>query len=87
MSLILACGAGVYIGLYFNVLALFPFTVLGASAFIMSAWASGQSPLDSAITLVPPLISCQAGYMLGLTARGVYGQLLSRLNFGQSKQV
>jgi hypothetical protein len=87
MSLILACRAGVYIGLYFNVLALFPFTILGAGAFIMSAWASGQKPARQRHNLGAPLISCQAGYMLGLTARGVYGQVLSRLNFGQSKQV
>jgi len=87
MSLILACGAGIYIGLYFNILALLPFTILGAGAFIASAWASGQSPLESAVALVLPLICCQAGYMLGLTARDIYSQVLARFNIGQSRRV
>ena len=33
MLLIFACGAGIYIGLYFNILALLPFIILGSSAF------------------------------------------------------
>ena len=87
MLLIFACGAGIYIGLYFNILALLPFIILGSSAFIASSWASGQNPLESALALMLPAISCQAGYMLGLTARGIYGQVLARFNIGQSRRV
>jgi hypothetical protein len=81
---LLACGAGIYLGLHFNILVLLPFSLLGAGAYIFSSWASGQSLFDSANILLFPIISVQAGYMLGLTARETYGQLLARLNIGQS---
>jgi hypothetical protein len=84
---LIACGAGVYLGFHFNILVLLPFSALGAGAFIFSSWASGQSFLDSASILLFPLISVQAGYMLGLTARETYGQLLARLNIGHSKRI
>lgn len=84
---LLACGAGFYIGLHFNILALVPFSLLGGGAFIISSWASGQSLFDSAAVLLLPMITVQAGYMLGLTARESYAQLLARLNIGQSKRI
>jgi hypothetical protein len=82
-----ACGAGLYLGLYFNILVLLPFSMLGAGAYIFSSWASGQGFLDSAGVLLFPAISIQAGYMIGLTARETYGQLLARLNIGQSRRI
>lgn len=84
---LLACCAGIYIGLHFNILALLPFSILGAGAYIASSWAAGQSLFDSAAVLLLPMIAVQAGYMLGLTAREAYGQILARLNIGQSKRV
>jgi hypothetical protein len=87
MLLLIACGAGIYLGLHFNILVLLPFSVLGAVAFIFSSWSSEQSLLDSAGVLLVPLVSVQAGFMLGLTARETYGQLLARLNLGQSKRI
>jgi nitric oxide reductase large subunit len=84
---LLACGAGIYIGLHFNILALLPFSILGAGAYMVSSWAAGQSLFDSAAVLLVPMILIQAGYMLGLTARETYGQLLARLNIGQSKRI
>lgn len=84
---ILACGVGIYLGLYFNILVLLSFSVLRAGAFIVSSWASGQSLFDSTSVLVLPMISVQAGYMLGLTARETYGQFLARLNISQSKRI
>ena len=87
MLLFIACGAGIYLGLHFNILSLLAFSVLGAGAYVFSSWASGQSFFDSANVLVFSIISVQAGYMLGLTARGIYGQLLARLNIGQSERI
>jgi nitric oxide reductase large subunit len=84
---LLACGAGIYLGLHFNILVLLPFSILGAGAYIVSSWAAGQSLFDSAAVLLFPMIAVQAGYMLGLTARETYGQLLARLNIGQSKRI
>jgi hypothetical protein len=87
MLLLIACGAGIYLGLHFNILVLLPFSILGAGAFIFSSWSSGQSLFDSAGVLLVPLISIQAGFMLGLTAREICGQILARLNMGQSKRI
>ena len=84
---LLACGAGIYLGLHFNILVVLPFSLLGAGAYIFSSWASGQGFLDSAAVLLFPMIAIQAGYMLGLTARENYGQLRARLNIGQSERI
>ena len=87
MLALLACCTGIYLGLHFNILVLLPFSVLGAAAYIFSSWTSGQSLFDGAGILLFPLISVQAGYILGLTARETYGQLLARLNVGHSKRI
>jgi hypothetical protein len=84
---LLACIAGIYLGLHFNILVLLPFSILGAGAYFFSPWTAGHSFLDSAGLLVLPMISVQAGYMLGLTARESYGQLRARLNIGLSKRI
>jgi hypothetical protein len=84
---LLACAAGIYLGLHFNILVVLPFSILGAGAFIVSGWASGQSFVESASILLFPMILVQAGYMLGLTARETYGQLLARMNIGQSRRI
>jgi hypothetical protein len=84
---LVACAAGIYLGLHFNILAVLPFSILGAGAFIVSGWASGQSLFESASILLFPMILVQAGYMLGLTARETYRQLLVRMNIGQSRRI
>ena len=84
---ILACGAGIYVGLHFNILALLPLSVLGAGAYIVSAWANGQGLLDGLAVLALPIIAVQAGYFLGLTTRPAYLHLRSRLNVRHSERV
>ena len=84
---ILACGAGIYVGLHFNVLALLPLSVLGAGAYIVSAWSSGQGLLDSLAIVALPIIAVQAGYFLGLTTRPAYLHLRTRLNIRHSERV
>ena len=84
---ILACGAGIYVGLHFNILALLPLSVLGAGAYIVSAWSNGQGLLDSLAVLALPIIAVQAGYFLGLTTRPAYVHLRSRLNIRHSERV
>ncbi|MBR0697755.1 hypothetical protein [Bradyrhizobium lablabi] len=83
---LLACGAGLYLGLHFNILALLPFSVLGAGAFIVSSWSAGETPMHSAGLIILPLIGVQAGYFLGLIARETYGNLIVRLKLWQSRQ-
>jgi hypothetical protein len=87
MLLLTACGAGIYLGLHFNIFVLLPFSILGAGAYIFSSWSSEQSLFESAGVLLVLLISVQAGFMLGLTARETYGQLLARLKIGPSKRI
>jgi len=83
---ILACGAGIYVGLHFNVLALLPLSVLGAGAYIVSAWANGQGLMDGLAAVVLPIITVQLGYFLGLTTRPAYLHLRSRLNIRHSER-
>jgi steroid 5-alpha reductase family enzyme len=80
----LTCGAGVYLGLYFNLLALLPLSALGAGAYLLAAWSSGQNLFDSAWNLLLTIIAIQAGYMVGLTARDPYRQILERIGSIQS---
>jgi hypothetical protein len=84
---ILACGAGIYVGLHFNILALLPLSFLGAGAYIVSAWANGQGLLESLATVALPVITVQVGYFLGLTSRPAYLHLRSRLNIRHSERV
>ena len=84
---LLTCGAGIYLGLNFNVLVLLPLSFAGAGALIFASWSSGQGLYESFGVVLFPLISVQAGYMLGLTARDAYGHLLARLNLAQSKRI
>jgi hypothetical protein len=84
---LIACGAGFYLGLHFNILVLLPFSFLGAGAYFLSPWAEGQTLFDSISVLCFPMVSIQAGYMVGLTAREAYAQLLGRLNIRQSKRI
>jgi hypothetical protein len=84
---ILACCAGIYVGLHFNILALLPLSVLGAGAYLVSAWANGQGLLDSLAVIALPVIAVQAGYFLGLTTRPAYMHLRSRLNIRHSERV
>jgi hypothetical protein len=84
---ILACCAGIYVGLHFNILALLPLSILGAGAYMVSAWASGQGLLDGLAVVALPIIAVQAGYFLGLTTRPAYLHLRSRLNVRHSERV
>ena len=86
MLVLLACGVGIYLGLNFSVLVLLALSFLGAGAFSLAFW-SGTDFFDAFRDAFLPLFLAQAGYMLGLTARDVYGHLLTRLNIGQSKRI
>jgi hypothetical protein len=75
------------VGLHFNILALLPLSVLGAGAYLVSAWANGQGLLDGLVVVALPIIAVQAGYFLGLTTRPAYLHLRSRLNIRHSERV
>jgi hypothetical protein len=77
LPLLISCSVGIYLGIYFNILAVLPVSILGAGAFFLWSWSSGRSSFDS--TLLFSLIAVQAGFILGLTARETCQQLLARL--------
>jgi hypothetical protein len=82
---LLAGGAGVYLGLYFNILALLP--AFDARGWLLSFHPGRRSKSYGVAALLVPPICSRAGYMLGLTARETYGQLLARLNIGESRRI
>jgi hypothetical protein len=83
---LLACGAGIFAGLYFNVLAVLPLSVLGAGAYLVTAWSNGQSLLSSLAAVFLSIIAVQVGYFLGVTTRPAYSYLRSRLNIRHSER-
>ena len=87
MLTLLACIVGVFFGLYFNVLVMLPVCLAGIAIFVLGNLVSGQGFHATLGELVIPFISGQAGYMLGLTGRDVYGQLLARFHAAQSNRI
>ena len=85
MLLILACIAGIMLGLYFRVVFLIPVTLAGAYAFTMIF--AGQNPRTIIVAIVFSSVSLQVGYMIGLTSRELFSQILVRLHLMQSKRV
>jgi hypothetical protein len=83
--LILACIVGILLGLYFRVIYLLPVTLAGAAAYAMIF--AGQNPRAIIIAIVFSSVCLQAGYMIGLTSRELFSQILVRLNLTLSKRV
>jgi hypothetical protein len=81
---VLACTAGIYLGLNFRFPAVLPFSAFGAGAYVL-LWPAGQSFTGCAWNLTIMTITVQAGYMLGLTARSTYRQVVDRLGSVQSQ--
>jgi hypothetical protein len=87
LLLIIACLAGIYFGLYYNVLVLGPLALAAAlTCSAASAW-QGQPIQASLIELIVPAVGLQGGYMIGLTGRDLFGQFISRLRAAPSKGV
>lgn len=83
---LIACGAGIFVGLHFNILALLPLTMLGAGAYVVTSWSNGHSLLSSVAAVFLSIVAVQIGYFLGLTTRPAYLHLRSRFNIRQSEQ-
>ncbi|QND70451.1 hypothetical protein [Tardiphaga robiniae] len=87
MEPVLACVAGVLLGLRVNVLALVPTAIATATAYLAVNVLSGRSLLFDLSGLAIMIASTQAGYFVGLTGRDVYGGLVHRLTHGDTKRV
>lgn len=86
MLTILAWLAGVLLGLTFNVFVLFPVTIAGALAYAFLSQGQGQGLGEATGAILIATVSLQAGYMIGLTGRSAFAQILARLNIAQSRR-
>ncbi len=75
-----ACVAGIYIGLYFDILALVPLFTLGAGFLVLTGWVVGADLAGLAKQLVAPLVCLQFGYVGGIWSRDSYAKFLRRVN-------
>jgi hypothetical protein len=85
MLIVLASLAGIFIGLNFRVVVLLPLILLGAGAYVVLSVEQGASA--TALAIVIAAASVQGGYMIGLTGRDLFAQILTRLNIAQSRRV
>jgi hypothetical protein len=83
MMHLLACGAGVYAGLNFNIFALVPLSIFFGAATLLS----GQGASGDDHVLLLSLIAIQAGYIIGLTGRDTFAQLGLRTDPDQPKRL
>jgi len=84
---LLVCVAGIFLGLYFNVLVLLPLSLIGSAIFITVNLSWGLSFYADIGDLLVSLVSGHAGYMLGLCGRETYGHMLARFHAVQSNRV
>lgn len=82
-----ACALGIFLGLRFNVRALIPVTMIGVALLGTFAASSGQGLSDGLVITAVNVFTCQAGYMLGLTARAPVAQVVGRLTYDRSKPI
>jgi hypothetical protein len=88
MALLIAtCVAGIFFGLYYNFLVLIPLTLAAAATCSAAALLHGQSISSALLAIVIPAVGLQGGYMIGLTGRDFFDQLLARFSGVQSKRV
>jgi hypothetical protein len=75
LILIIACSIGILIGLHYRVLAVVPVTLLVISVSCLSAAIHGSSFFGIFSSAFIATFSVQGGYVIGLTARGLLGQV------------
>jgi hypothetical protein len=85
--LIVTCMAGVFFGLYYNFLVLIPLTLAAAATCGSAALFHDQSISSALLAIVIPAVGLQGGYMIGLTGRDLFDQLLARFSGAESKRV
>jgi hypothetical protein len=85
--LITAVGAGFFFGLYYNFLVLVPITLAAAIMCGASAMLTGASAVSTLFAIIIPAVGLQGGYMIGLTSREFFSQVLARMNGAQSNRV
>jgi hypothetical protein len=85
MLIILASLVGILIGLNFRASMLIPACLIGAAAYTTLSIEHGFGA--NAVAILVAAVAVQGGYMIGLTGRDMFAQILTRLNIVQSKRV
>jgi hypothetical protein len=85
--LAVACFAGIFFGLFYNFLVLIPLSLAAAVTCSTAAALQGQPFSAALFAIVIPAVGLQGGYMIGLTGRELFTQLVARFNFVPSKRV
>lgn len=85
MLIVLASLVGIFIGLNFNAVVLIPLFLFGVVTYAALSIEHGFGATSLAIVVAA--VSVQGGYMIGLTGRDLFAQILARLNIVQSKRV
>jgi len=84
MLLVGLCGIGVLAGLCCGVLVLLPLSLLAAMLALAIGWSTGSGP--HALDIVMSVITCQGGYMVGLTGQSAAMDLIARLRAAPSNR-
>jgi cytochrome c biogenesis protein CcdA len=85
--LIVALLAGIFFGLYYKFLILIPVTLATAIASSASALWDGHSAWSALFSIALSAAGLQGGYMIGLTGRDLFGQVMPRNDGVQSKRI
>jgi hypothetical protein len=86
MLWIIACLAGLYLGLTYRIAVLIPATIATGMVCCSAGYIDGQSVSTTMISITISTISLQCGYMLGLTSHPVLGDFLTALaNFSRKE--
>lgn len=85
MLIVLASLAGIIVGLKFKVVVLLPLVLMGSAAYVALSMEQGLGA--TILALVVAAVSIQGGYIIGLTGRDLFVQVLNRLNIVHSRRV
>jgi hypothetical protein len=83
MPILVLFGAGAFLGLHLNIVALVPFSAVAAMAIIFTSFSQEFAEITHPLLLA--WVSIQAGYMVGLTARELTQR--ARLKASQSNRI
>jgi hypothetical protein len=79
--------SGIAIGLSCNVIALLAITAMAALATALGALCNDLPMVPTIGTTVIAWACLQGGYIMGLTARDIWSQIVARFNGMQSRRI
>jgi hypothetical protein len=85
MPIFVLFGAGAFLGLNSNIVALVPFSAAAAAAIIFTTLSRSFTDITHPLLIV--WVAIQGGYMVGLTARELTERTRARLKASQSDRI